>query len=84
MNNTICPKCGIVLLPKEENDLVFLQCTVCGFKKEYTEWVEHICQNCNHLKAIVVYHAMVMGDEGTTTIYKCISCGTTDKEGFKG
>jgi len=82
MDNTICPKCGIILSPKEENELVFLDCTVCGYRKEYMDWVEHTCVECKHGKAIVL--SMVMNEEDTTTMYKCISCGMIEKEGFKG
>jgi DNA-directed RNA polymerase subunit M/transcription elongation factor TFIIS len=79
MESTMCPKCGIVLSPKEENEIVSLHCGVCGFNKEYKDWVEHLCTKCSHGKAIVIYHAM-SPDDTDTTIYKCISCGTTDKE----
>jgi len=82
MDITICPKCGIILKPKEENDLLFLECTVCGYKKEYTSWMEHTCTSCGYQKAIVVLNEIVLGDEDWVTIYRCVKCGNTDKEGF--
>ncbi len=84
MANTICPKCGIILLPKEVGDLVFIECSICRFKREYKDWAEHTCQECGHNKAIIVVDIMVRGDEGMTTIFRCLHCGATEKEGYKG
>jgi DNA-directed RNA polymerase subunit M/transcription elongation factor TFIIS len=80
----ICPKCGTRVQPREEaKGEVFTECKACGFRAEFKDWVEHICPKCEHNKAIVLYHAMTIGDEDTTTIFKCLNCGETDKEGFK-
>ncbi len=84
MNNPICPNCGIVLLPKEEGPLVFVECSACRYRKEYKDWVEQLCPKCGHYKAIVILNQMVLGDEDWVTIYKCINCGYSYKEGFKG
>ncbi len=84
MDITMCPKCGIILAPKEEGELVFLECGVCGFRKEYKDRVEYLCPVCKHSKAIILYSAMTRGDEDATTLYKCINCGATNKEGYKG
>ena len=32
-----CPKCGKMLVPKEENGEVYLVCPVCGFRKKAEE-----------------------------------------------
>lgn len=79
-----CKKCMILLHPKDENNEIFLECTNCGFKEAFTDWVEHTCNSCNHDKATILYHEMIKGDEGTTTMYRCIKCGATDKDGYKG
>lgn len=71
-------------MPKEGNELVFIECSVCGFKKEYKDWVERTCQKCGHNKAMIVADLMVRGDEGMTTIFKCLNCGMREKEGYKG
>jgi DNA-directed RNA polymerase subunit M/transcription elongation factor TFIIS len=79
-----CHKCRIVLQPKEENDEVILECKNCGHREKFGDWVVHTCARCHHERAIVLYHAMTRGDEGTTTIYKCLNCGEADKDGYKG
>jgi DNA-directed RNA polymerase subunit M/transcription elongation factor TFIIS len=79
-----CPKCRILLSPKEENGDLIIKCSNCGYTKNFTDWIEHICPKCNYDKAVVVYHAMERGDEGTTTMFRCIKCGAVDKEGYKG
>jgi DNA-directed RNA polymerase subunit M/transcription elongation factor TFIIS len=71
-------------MPKEEADGVFLECKNCGFRKPFDGWTEHDCSVCSHKKAIVILHEMVRGDEGTTTMYRCLNCGTVDKEGWIG
>ncbi len=82
--DSFCPKCRIMIAPKEVEDEVVLECSNCGFRKVLTHWSEHECPSCHHNKAVVVFHEMVKGDEGTTTIYRCINCGTTSKEGWAG
>jgi DNA-directed RNA polymerase subunit M/transcription elongation factor TFIIS len=82
--DNICRKCRIILLPKEEGEKVVVECTNCGFKKDFDGWAEHLCTECSHTKSIVVFHEMVKGDEGTTTVYRCINCGHTEKEGWGG
>lgn len=84
MASNICPKCQIALFPKEENDIVVIVCKVCGFRKEIKNWIETECPHCSHNKATVVLHEMAKGDEGTTTMYRCIHCGAINKEGFMG
>lgn len=79
-----CPNCRIMIMPKEVDDQVILECSNCGFKKVITDWTEHECPVCNHNKAVVILHEMVRGDEGTTTIYRCINCGAVSKEGWIG
>ncbi len=81
---SFCPKCRILIFPKVENEEIFIECTNCGFRKRFDDWTEHDCTNCNYNKAIVILHEMVRGDEGTTTMYRCLKCGATDKEGWSG
>lgn len=73
-----------MISPKEESDGVYMVCRTCGYRKQFTNWIEHECSKCHHDKAIVVLDQMVRGDEGMTTILKCINCGNVDKEGYKG
>lgn len=81
MENAIaCPKCMILLTPKLEGDNVIVQCSNCGYKKDFKQWVEHTCSKCGFDKCIIVYHAKIKGDEDTLTIYKCIKCGATERE----
>jgi DNA-directed RNA polymerase subunit M/transcription elongation factor TFIIS len=82
--DNICRKCRILLMPKEEGDKVVVECMNCGFKRDFEGWAEHLCTKCSHTKATVILHEMVRGDEGTTTMYKCINCGHIDKEGWMG
>ena len=84
MDNTICPKCGIALHPKAEGDSVIIECSICGFTKEYGNWVMHPCPSCSFPKAIIVLNQNALGDEDWVTILKCLGCGATYKEGFKG
>lgn len=78
----ICPRCSVVLPLKEEGEKVFAVCSTCGYREEFIGWVEHHCKRCGHDKAIVVYHALVRGDEDTTALFKCINCGSTGREGY--
>lgn len=78
----VCPHCKITISPKEEGDKVFIECTNCGYRREVLDWVEHTCSKCKCEKAIVVYHATTIADESTTTLYKCVRCGNTEREGF--
>jgi len=80
----MCPKCGIVIQPKIVDEEVFTECPNCGFKKEFTDWFEHYCNLCGGNKAIIVFNAQTKGDEDATTILRCIKCGATEKEGYKG
>ncbi len=33
--DSFCPKCRIIIMPKEEADGVFLECKNCGFRKPF-------------------------------------------------
>ncbi len=80
----VCPKCKVILAPREDNENVFLDCNVCGYSREFRNWVPHECPKCKCEKAIVLRHVQMIGDEDTTTLFRCIRCGATDKEGFMG
>lgn len=78
----ICPKCKIIIKPTEENSTLYAKCGNCGYKKEFTDWVPHACGKCGYDKAVIVYYASTRGDEETTTLYRCIRCGATSREGW--
>ena len=82
--DNFCPNCKIMIFPKEEGNEVYIECQRCGYRKQFDNWIEHECSKCHHDKAIVVLDQMVRGDEGMTTILKCLNCGNVDKEGYKG
>jgi DNA-directed RNA polymerase subunit M/transcription elongation factor TFIIS len=84
MKNDICPRCGVALGTVEEGNLVFMICRTCGFRKECNDWIEHECGKCGCMKATVVLDIMIKGDEGMTTMLRCIKCGAVEKEGYKG
>jgi DNA-directed RNA polymerase subunit M/transcription elongation factor TFIIS len=73
-----------MIFPKAEDNGVFLECKRCGYKRQFDNWIEHTCSSCNYDKSIVILDQMVRGDEGMTTIFKCLNCGNIDKEGYKG
>lgn len=80
-NFFFCNKCHVILQPREENGNVYLECKNCGDKKEFEDWVEHVCSKCGFAKAIIDFHEFTGGDEGTTTMYRCIKCGYREREG---
>ncbi len=80
----MCAKCGIELRPKEDKEKVFVECSICGYREEVLEWIEAECPSCEYNKALVLLHEMVRGDEGTTTMYKCLRCNAVWKDGYRG
>ena len=80
--NHLCPKCKVVLLPKEDNDKVFLVCGNCGYTKEEKNITEHKCSVCGCNKSIEDFYGITKGDEDPLTFYICVRCGNTDRHGW--
>lgn len=83
MDEFNCYKCGVRMRLEEADGKVLLRCSVCGAVREFSNYVEHRCPDCGYDKALVLWHATTIGDEDTTTIYRCIKCGGTSREGFE-
>ena len=77
-----CPKCHLVLNIKEEGDGVYYVCSNCGYRVPFPNWVHHDCRKCGCDKAELMFYGIVRGDEVPLTMYKCVRCGTVEREGF--
>ena len=77
-----CSSCKMMLVYKELDGKVFLACPRCDFKKEFNNWTQHECQACGCDKAIITFYGVIYGDEQPLTMYKCIRCGTVEREGI--
>jgi DNA-directed RNA polymerase subunit M/transcription elongation factor TFIIS len=63
---------------KNEKEIVVLDEKYSEFKFKVT----HKCQHCGNDKAYVQYIPPRWGDEDELTIYTCIKCGKSEREGF--
>ena len=77
-----CSACKVLLVYREEEDKLFLACPNCGFKKQYNSWTPRACQKCGCEKAIITFYGVIIGDEQPLTLYKCVRCGTVEREGI--
>ena len=78
----VCPKCNLGLKPVEENDIVFLKCSICGYKRELQGVAEHVCVKCGYGKATMTYIGVIRGDEEPVTLLKCLKCGNVERFGY--